>query len=106
MDYQFNREVITPSYVKCNRTPSSRSEIADKLAKALAGCKIKPAVVAGFSGVAPRPARSDRVDPETVLKRKSISVPASVARDFEVARREHDAQMRIREMADSMEGKQ
>jgi len=69
----FNRESITPSYVKCNRTPSSREQQASELAQALKRCKVKPTVVPGFAGIAPRPVRRDWVDPETRLKRKGMS---------------------------------
>ena len=69
----FNRESITPSYVKCNRTPSSREQQAIELAHALKRCKVKPTVVPGFAGIAPRPVRRDWVDPETRLKRKGMS---------------------------------
>ena len=69
----FNRESITPSYVKCNRTPSSRDQQASELAQALKRCKVKPTVVPGFAGVAPRPMRTSWVDPESRLKRKGIT---------------------------------
>ncbi|UNY40228.1 hypothetical protein KLEP174_gp41 [Pseudomonas phage vB_PcuM_ KLEP17-4] len=66
----FNRETIAPSFARCNRTPSSREHLARELAKALAGCTIKPEVVPGFTGVVPRPARRTTVDPDTRLVRK------------------------------------
>ena len=69
----FNRESITPSYVKCNRTPSSREQQASELAQALKRCKVKPQVVPGFAGVAPRPMRTSWIDPESRLKRKGIT---------------------------------
>ena len=69
----FNRETIAPSHVKCNRTPSSREQQASELAQALKRCKVKPTVVPGFAGIAPRPVRRDWVDPETRLKRKGMS---------------------------------
>lgn len=103
MGYQFNRESIAPSYEKSNRTPTSRQEVADQLAAALARTSIKPTVVPGFSGVAPRPLRSSRVDPETKLKRRKDAVPIGIAKDLEIARREHDAQVKLRVMADQME---
>ena len=100
MTYQFNRETITPSYTKCNRTPSSRDQQARELAEAMARCKVKPTVVPGFTGVAPRPLRSDRVDPETRLKRKAYGLSTSVRRDMERQRMESE---RFREMADGLE---
>lgn len=59
--------------MKCNRTPSSREQQASELAQALKRCKVKPQVVPGFAGIAPRPVRRDWVDPETRLKRKGMS---------------------------------
>jgi hypothetical protein len=102
-NYQFNREQITPSFVKCNRTPASRQEVAEQLAAAMANCKIKPTVVPGFTGVAPRPKRSSRVDPETKLKRKKYGIPVGIQRDFEAARREDEEKARIKAMADILE---
>jgi hypothetical protein len=96
----FNRETITPSFVKCNRTPSSREAQARELAKALAGCTIKPTVVPGFTQVAPRPVRSSRVDPETRLVRKRYGIPAGIARDLE---REQKEAAQIRAMVESLE---
>ena len=98
---QFNRETITPSFVKCNRTPSSREAQARELAQALAGCTIKPTVVPGFVGVVPRPVRSSRVDPETRLVRKHYGIPAGIARDLE---REQKEAAQIRAMVEKMEG--
>lgn len=95
-----NSETITPSFVKCSRTPSSREDQARELAQALAGCTIKPTVVPGFTGVAPRPLRSSRVDPETRLVRKHYGVPAGIARDLE---REQKEAAQIKQMADSLE---
>lgn len=69
----FNRGELAPSYTKCNRTPSSREQQASELAQALKRCKVKPTVVPGFAGIAPRPVRRDWVDPETRLKRKGMS---------------------------------
>lgn len=96
----FNRDPITPSFAKCNRTPSSREHLARELAQALAGCKIKPTIVPGFTGIAPRPARSDRVDPETRLVRKHYGIPAGIARDLE---REKKETAQIRAMVESLE---
>lgn len=88
------------SYSKCNRTPTSREAEARELAQALAGCKIKPTVVPGFTQVAPRPLRSDRIDPETRLKRKAYGLSTAVRRDMERQRAESE---RFREMADGLE---
>ena len=96
----FNRETITPSFAKCNRTPSSREHLARELAKALAGCKIKPTVVPGFTGIAPRPARSKRIDPDTRLVRKHYGIPAGIARDLE---REQKEAAQNRAMVESLE---
>lgn len=96
----FNRETITPSSAKCSRAPSSREQQARELAQALAGCKIKPTVVPGFTGIAPRPARSTRVDPETRLVRKHYGIPAGIARDLE---REQKEAEQIRAMVESLE---
>lgn len=96
----FNRETITPSYTKCNRSPSSREQQARELAQALARCKVKPTVVPGFTGVAPRPMRSNRIDPETRLVRKRYGIPAGIARDLE---RDRAEQAQIKRMADSLE---
>lgn len=98
----FNRETITPSFVKCNRTPSSREAQARELDQALAGCTIKPTVVPGFTGVAPRPLRSSRIDPETRLVRKHYGIPAGIARDLE---REQKEAAQIKQMADGLEEK-
>lgn len=89
----FNRDPIAPSFTKCNRTPSSREQQARNLAQALAGCTIKPTVVPGFTGVVPRPVRSDWIDPETRLKRKHYGLSISARREAE----------RFREMAASLE---
>lgn len=101
-DYQFNREVITPSFSKCSRSPSSRAEVADKLAAALARCKVKPKVVPGFERIKPRPMRSARVDPETRLKRKSYGIPAGIQRDIEAGRKEVDDAVKLRAIVDGM----
>jgi hypothetical protein len=101
----FNRETITPSFVKCNRTPSSREAQARELAQALAGCTIKPTVVPGFERIKPRPMRSTRFDPETRLKRKSYGIPAGIQRDIEVARKELEDTAKLRAIVDGMEDK-
>ena len=93
-------ETITPSFVKCSRTPSSREDQARELAQALAGCTIKPTVVPGFTEVAPRELRSSRVDPETRLVRKHYGVPAGIARGLE---REQKEAAQIRAMVESLE---
>jgi hypothetical protein len=93
-------ETITPSFVKCSRTPSSREDQARELAQALAGCTIKPTVVPGFTEVAPRALRSSRVDPETRLVRKHYGVPAGIARGLE---REQKEAAQIRAMVESLE---
>ena len=96
----FNRETIAPSFTKGNRTPSSRQEVADKLAAALAACTIRATVVPGFTGVAPRPLRSNKVDPETRLVRKTYGIPAGIARNLE---RDRAEQAQIKQMADQLE---
>lgn len=104
MAYQFNSEQIAPSHVKCNRTVSSRQEVAEQLAAALAECKVKPTVVPGFERIAPRPVRMAKVDPSTKLKRRKSAVPASVALDLERARKAHEDSVKIMEMVDRLEG--
>lgn len=102
-NYQFNREVITPSFAKCSRTPTSRQEVAEQLAAALARCKVKPTVVPGFERIAPRPKRSSRIDPETKLKRKKYGIPAGIQRDIDRARREDEEAAKLKVLADSLE---
>lgn len=99
----FNRETIAPSFVKCNRTPSSREQQARELAQILAMSNVKPTVVPGFTGVAPRPLRSKRIDPETRLVRKHYGIPAGIARDLE---REQKEAAQIRAMVESLESEQ
>lgn len=96
----FNRETIAPSFTKCNRTPSSRQEVADNLAAVLAACTIRATVVPGFTQPKPRPLRSNRIDPETRLVRKHYGIPAGIARDLERDRKE---QALIKQMADQLE---
>ncbi|WP_288080632.1 hypothetical protein [Pseudomonas sp.] len=102
MAHQFNRELITPSFSKCNRTPSSREDDAKMLASALASCKIKPTVVPGFTGVAPMPLRANRVDPETRLKRAVRKTSRRVAAELELYRKEHKEKIRERELLRGM----
>ena len=99
----FNRETIAPSFTKCNRSPSSRQEVADKLAAALAACTVRATVVPGFTQPKPRPLRSNKVDPETRLVRKHYGIPAGIARDLE---REQKEAAQIRAMVESLESKQ
>lgn len=96
----FNRETIAPSFTKCNRSPSSRQEVADKLAAALAACTVRATVVPGFTQPKQRPLRSNRIDPETRLVRKTYGIPAGIARDLERDRKE---QAQIKQMADQLE---
>ena len=96
----FNRETIAPSFTKCNRSPSSRQEVADKLAAALAACTIRATVVPGFTQPKPRPLRSSTIDPETRLVRKHYGIPAGIARDLE---RDREEQAQIRAMVESLE---
>ena len=96
----FNRETIAPSFTKCNRSPSSRQEVADKLAAALAACTLRATVVPGFTQPKPRPLRSNKVDPETRLVRKHYGIPAGIARDLE---REKKEAAQIRAMVEQME---
>ena len=100
MTNTFNRETIAPSFTKCNRSPSSRQEVADKLAAALAACTIRATVVPGFTQPKPRPLRSNKVDPETRLVRKHYGIPAGIARDLE---RDRAEQVQIKQMADQLE---
>lgn len=108
MDYQFNRsEFIAPSHVKCNRTVTSRQEVAEQLAAALAECKVKPIVLPGFDRIAPRPARKTKVDPTTRLKRVTRKTSQRVAAELAAFRKEHKEQLRereqLREMVESLE---
>lgn len=102
MNYQFNREIITPAYVKCSRTPASRQEAAEQLAAALASCKVKPTVVPGFTEPVPRPLRSFKVDPETRLKRMKRKTSQRVADELAAYRKEHKEKMRERELLKAM----
>jgi len=99
----FNRETIAPSFTKCNRSPSSRQEVADNLAAVLAACTVRATVVPGFTQPKPRPLRSNKVDPETRLVRKHYGIPAGIARDLE---REQKEAAQIRAMVESLESKQ
>ena len=96
----FNRETITPSFTKCNRSPSSRQEVADNLAAALAACTVRATVVPGFTQPKPRPLRSNTVDPVTRLVRKHYGIPAGIARDLE---RDRAEEAQIRAMVESLE---
>lgn len=96
----FNRGEIAPSFTKCNRTPSSRQEVADNLAAALAACTVRATVVPGFTQPKPRPLRSNKADPETRLVRKRYGIPAGIARDLE---RDRAEQAQIKQMADQFE---
>lgn len=96
----FNRETITPSFTKCNRSPSSRQEVADNLAAVLAACTLRATVVPGFTQPKPQPLRSNRIDPETRLVRKHYGIPAGIARDLE---REQKEAAQIRSMVESLE---
>ena len=96
----FNRETIAHSVTKCNRTPSSRQEVSDALAAALAACTIRATVVPGFTQPKPRPLRSNRIDPETRLVRKHYGIPAGIARDLE---REQKEAAQIRAMVEQLE---
>ena len=100
MTYLFNRETIAPSFTKCNRSPSSRQEVADKLAAALAACTLRATIVLGFTKPKPRPLRSNKVDPETRLVRKRYGIPAGIARDLE---REQKEAAQIRAMVEKLE---
>ena len=99
----FNRETIAPSFTKCNRSPSSRQEVADALAAALAACTIRATVVPGFTHPKPRPLRSNKVDPETRLVRKHYGIPAGIARDLE---RDREEQAQIRAMTEQLESQE
>lgn len=101
MTYQFNSEQIAPSHVKCNRTVTSRQEVAEQLAAALAGCKVRSKVLPGFSQVAPRPARKTKVDPSTRLKRMTRKTSQRVAAELAAFRKEHKEQ--LRDMVESLE---
>ena len=62
------------NHVFCNWTISGKAAEAAALAQAIAASSIEIKTVAGFVSVKPLPKRSDRIDPETVLKRKTIIV--------------------------------
>ncbi len=51
-------------------TPSRRAEDAARLAALIAASGIQPVPVAGFTEVKPLPPRSERIDPDTVPKRR------------------------------------
>lgn len=61
-------------HIFCNWTVSSKAAEAEELARAIAASSIKVKTVAGFVSIKPLPKRSSRIDPETVLKRKTIIV--------------------------------
>lgn len=53
---------------------SRRSEDAARLAALVEASGIQPLPVAGFTGVKPLPPRSERIDPDTVLKRRRPAI--------------------------------
>lgn len=89
-----------------NRTPSSREEASAWLAERIAESGVQPTVVEGFKEPVPRPPRSDKVDPETRLARRSRRVPASVLRELEEMRRELAQQRQILEIIDMIGGEE
>lgn len=93
MDFQLE-------FARCNRTPSSRQEDANRLASALEAYQGPVTVLPGFTRQTPKPKRTRWVDPETKLKRKHYKIPASVAHDLERARREHEEAQQLAAMAD------
>lgn len=68
--------------VFCNWTVSGKAAEAEALALAVASSGVKIKVAAGFEGIKPLPARSNRIDPETVLKRKVINVKPLHSSDY------------------------
>lgn len=63
------------NHVFCNWTVSSKAAEAAALAQAIAASGVQVQAVKGFESTEkPRPIRSSRIDPETVLKRKTIIV--------------------------------
>lgn len=99
----FNRETIAPSFTKCNRSPSSRQEVADKLAAALAACTIRATVVPGFTGVKPLPARTAWRDPAVKLKRQPRTANRLAMHDFAAHRKEIEDRENLRAMAEGLE---
>lgn len=62
-------------HVFCNWTASTKAALAAELAQAMLAYAGPIEVVDGFESTqSPTPARSDRIDPETVLKRKVVHV--------------------------------
>lgn len=96
----FNREPVVQGFTKCNMTLTSREQLARELEQALARSQVKPTVVPGFTGVAPRPARSSWVDPETRLKREYYGITDAQQRE---AARDIAEHLKKIEMADGLE---
>lgn len=77
----FNREPVVQGFTKCNSTLTSREQLAIELEQALARSQVKPTVVPGFTGIAPRPARSSWVDPDARLKREYYGITDAQQRE-------------------------
>lgn len=56
--------------MECKITPSRRAEDAARLAALVEASGIQPVPVAGFTEVKPLPPRSERIDPDSVPKRR------------------------------------
>ncbi|WP_325435872.1 hypothetical protein [Pseudomonas nitroreducens] len=56
--------------MECKITLSRRAEDAARLAALVEASGIQPVPVAGFTEVKPLPPRSERIDPDTVPKRR------------------------------------
>jgi hypothetical protein len=69
-------------HVFCNWTISGKAAEAEALARTIASSGVQITTVAGFESIKPRPARSGRIDPETVLKRKVITVKPLHSSDY------------------------
>lgn len=68
--------------MECKITPSRRAEDAARLAALVAASGIQPVPVAGFTEVKPLPPRSDRIDPDTVLKRRMHGITRAQRRQL------------------------
>lgn len=68
--------------MECKITPSRRAEDAARLAALVAASGIQPVPVCGFTEVKPLPPRSDRIDPDTVLKRRQHGITRAERRQL------------------------
>lgn len=88
--------------IRCNRTPTSKQQEAQWLAERIAASNVTPEQVDGLSCIAPRPARSKSVDPETKLARKRHVVPKKVSADFARYEAEVSERNQFKAMADGL----